>query len=201
MKYNTKIIDSPYPIKYLKRLFDGRFFVCVILVSLNICLINLWLREDARILKITHEIEKVTVILQDQEAFRDLFKFSTQDMSEKIFDTTPLSEFSQIFDSLAASSSLHTLSYIHEQKPVLPDVFEDGSTQKHAIRFKCHAKSDTAIYKFLFNLQKQSPGFIIIETVYIAQNPHDTLMDASFFVGDIMAIIINNAPREKNVAL
>lgn len=201
MKFNIKIITSPYPFKFFKKFFDGRFFICLIFASLNIYLIDLWHQKNTRVFKINHEIQKATIILQDQEAFRDLFKFTTLDTSEKIFDTTPLSEFSQIFDRLAASSTLHALSYTLEEKPVLPDIFEDGRTQKHTVRFKCHAKNDTAIYRFLFDLQKKFPGFVIVENVYITQNPHDTRTDPHLFVGDITAIIINNAPREKNVTL
>lgn len=199
MKYIIKMSISPRPIQLFKRFFDWRFFLCILLSLLNVYLIGLWFHKDAHVLKINHDIENATMILQDQEAYRDLFQLTTLDASEKIFEATPLSEFSQLFDNLAASSSLHALSYTLEQKPVLPNIFEDGRTQKNTARFKCHAKNDTAIYKFLFDLQQSFPGFIIVENVYIAQNPHDTLMDTHPFVGHITAIIINNAPREKNV--
>ncbi|MBX9697219.1 MAG: hypothetical protein K2X53_03945 [Alphaproteobacteria bacterium] len=199
MNFNVNTILSPYPINLFKRLFDWRFFICILLSLLNIYLIGLWFRKDAQVFKINREMENATVILHDQEAFRDLFKLTALDMSEKIFEPTPLSEFSQIFDSLAASSELQELSYSLEQKPILPDIFEDGRTQKNTVHFKCHAKNDTVIYKFLFDLQQNFPGFIIIENVHIAQNPHDEGMGTHPFVGDITAIILNNAPRENNV--
>jgi hypothetical protein len=199
LNFNVKMIFSPYPIKLFKRFFEWRFFICILLSLLNVYLIGLWFHKDAHVFKIKHEIENATVILQDQEAFRDLFKLTALDMSEKIFEATPLSDFAQIFDSLAASSELQALSYSLEQKPVLPYIFEDGRTQKNTVHFKCHAKNDTVIYKFLFDLQQNFPGFIIVENVHITQNPHDERMDTHPFVGNITAIIINNAPREKNV--
>ncbi len=199
MNLNVKMIFSPYPIKLFKRLFNWRFFICILLSLLNLYFIRLWFHKDAHVFKINHEIENATAILQDQKAFQDLFKLTALDMSEKIFEATPLSEFSQIFDSLAASSNLQALSYSLEQKSILPDIFEDGRTQKNTVHFKCHAKNDTFIYKFLFDLQQNFPGFIIVENVRIEQNPRDERMDAHPFVGDITAIIINNTPREKNV--
>lgn len=198
MKFNAKVFILSNLVG-LFRLFDWRFFACVFLASLNVYLMSLWAYNNERGLKIKHEIENATLILKDQEAFQDLFKLTTLDASEKVFDTTPLSEFSQIFNSLAAESSLQELSYTLEQKTVLPDVFEDGRTQKNAVHFKCHTKNDTAIYKFLFDLQHNFPGFIVVESVRIAQNPNDIPGNTYSFVGEITVIIINNAPREKNV--